>query len=56
MFRKIGNYYLARLSANFQKNERRTIAMNFIPYKVNEVLENAFYQIPKELEDEMYNI
>ena len=23
--------------------------MNFIPYKVNEVLENFFYQIPKEL-------
>ena len=23
--------------------------MNFIPYKVNEVLENVFYQIPKEL-------
>ena len=23
--------------------------MDFIPYKVNEVLENVFYQIPKEL-------
>ena len=23
--------------------------MNFIPYKVNEVLDNVFYQIPKEL-------
>lgn len=23
--------------------------MNFIPYKVNEALENVFYQIPKEL-------
>ena len=49
MFRKTENYYLARLSANFQKTERRTIAMNFIPYKVNEVLDNVFYQIPKEL-------
>lgn len=23
--------------------------MNFIPYKVNEFLENSFYQVPKEL-------
>lgn len=23
--------------------------MDFIPYKVNELLENVFYQIPKEL-------
>ena len=30
--------------------------MNFIPYKVNEVLENVFYQIPKEfLINPIYN-
>ena len=32
-----------------KKTERRTIVMDFIPYKANEYLENTFYQIPKEL-------
>ena len=32
-----------------KKAERRTIAMDFIPYKINECLENTFYQVPKEL-------
>lgn len=32
-----------------KRSERKTIAMNFIPYKANEYLENVFYQIPKEL-------
>ena len=32
-----------------RKTERRIIAMDFIPYRANEYLENVFYQIPKEL-------
>ena len=40
---------ISRLSGKLDRAERRTIAMNFIPYKVNEALENVFYQIPKEL-------
>ena len=31
------------------KTERRTIAMDFIPYKSNETLEHKYYQIPQEL-------
>lgn len=38
----------------FKKTERRTIAMDFIPYKVNECLENTFYQVPKELFNNPY--
>ena len=30
--------------------------MNFIPYKVNEVLDNVFYQIQKELLVNLYII
>ena len=29
--------------------ERRTIAMDFIPYKLNETLEHKYYQFPQEL-------
>ena len=49
MFRKANSIDISTLSAQFKKTERRTIAMDFIPYKANECLENIFYQIPKEL-------
>ena len=49
MFRKTKFIDIYILSAEFNKTERRAIAMDFIPYKINEYLENVFYQIPKEL-------
>lgn len=45
---------ISRLSGKLDRAERRTIAMDFIPYKINECLENTFYQIPKEILDSPY--
>ena len=49
MFRKTKFIDIYILSAEFNKTERRAIAMDFIPYKSNETLEHKYYQIPQEL-------
>ena len=48
-FRKAKTLIFSYFECQKVKHKKEAIDMYFIPYKVNEFLENSFYQVPKEL-------